>query len=267
MIAYFRKLANGLSILESKEEFPDLRRYILDTSAEYCEEHKVKNKPLPDISKKIGIAVWLSRDCFNKPGAKIRGKIAKELFSHGLNVAGGNCIDEKSIPNERMSMESAFDTMSKYKFCLAFENSHHCKEYITEKLWYNSFYSGTIPIVWGVTKEDYNRLAPPNSFINYDDYNNPQELVDYLKYLDKNDTAYMEYFEWRKMFPCNYPLYKEDDAEEFEYAIDKRYSFFTAYCSMCKILRDGKHLNKTRIAFGIKDFWEKDLRPECIKKN
>jgi len=265
MTAYFRKLANDLPMLESKDEFPDLRKYILDTSAKYCEEHKTENKPLPDISKKTGMAYWLAKDCVDKTSAETRAKIAQELASHGLNIAGSNCLSKKNKHHPKTSKEDGYNAISKYKFYLAFENSEHCKEYVTEKLWYNSFYCGTVPIVWGATKEDYSRLAPPNSFILYEDYKNPQDLIDYLKYLDMNDTAYMEYFEWRKMFPCNYPLYKEDDKEEFKYAIVAKFSFLTAYCSICKILRDGKHLSKTRIAFGIKDFWEKDLRPECVK--
>ncbi|PIK57196.1 putative glycoprotein 3-alpha-L-fucosyltransferase A-like [Apostichopus japonicus] len=85
--------------------------------------------------------------------------------------------------------------IKKYKFYLALEGSC-CSEYMTEKLW-RSFSWGLIPIVVGATKEDYERFAPPNSFIYADDFGSPQELAEYLHKLDHNDDLYNDYFEWR----------------------------------------------------------------------
>uniref|UniRef100_A0A8R1IES9 Fucosyltransferase n=1 Tax=Caenorhabditis japonica TaxID=281687 RepID=A0A8R1IES9_CAEJA len=42
------------------------------------------------------------------------------------------------------------------------------------------------------------QLVPPNSFIAVDDFKTVKEMGDYLNYLMKNHTAYMEYFEWRR---------------------------------------------------------------------
>ena len=39
-------------------------------------------------------------------------------------------------------------------------------------------------------------IAPENSFIHAEDFSTPSELVDYLDYLDSNDTAYLELHEW-----------------------------------------------------------------------
>ncbi len=55
-----------------------------------------------------------------------------------------------------------------------------------------------VPIVLGANKEDYLDVAPPNSYINVDDFKSIEELADYLKYLDKNDTAYAAYFAWKE---------------------------------------------------------------------
>ena len=41
-------------------------------------------------------------------------------------------------------------------------------------------------------------MAPPKSFIHVEDFATPKELVDYLEYLDSNDTAYEEYHMVRK---------------------------------------------------------------------
>ncbi|RTG80916.1 uncharacterized protein DC041_0004569 [Schistosoma bovis] len=48
----------------------------------------------------------------------------------------------------------------------------------------------------GASIEEYERVAPPYSFIHVDQFESPAKLADYLKYLDKNDTAYNEYFAW-----------------------------------------------------------------------
>ncbi|KAK4472680.1 hypothetical protein MN116_003910 [Schistosoma mekongi] len=82
-----------------------------------------------------------------------------------------------------------------YKFYLSFENSI-CQDYITEKFFENALKNTVIPVVMGASKQELVRSAPPNSFIHIDDFNSTKELADYLYYLDKNKTAYNEYFKW-----------------------------------------------------------------------
>ncbi|VDK37748.1 unnamed protein product [Taenia asiatica] len=84
-----------------------------------------------------------------------------------------------------------------YKFYLAFENSN-CRYYITEKVTFNALRYGMVPIVLGAYKEDYESVLPPHSYINLDDFKSITELAEYLLYLDRNDTAYAEYFAWKE---------------------------------------------------------------------
>lgn len=42
------------------------------------------------------------------------------------------------------------DKIDDYKFYFAWENSA-CQEYITEKVWWNAYYKGAVPIVLGST--------------------------------------------------------------------------------------------------------------------
>lgn len=55
-----------------------------------------------------------------------------------------------------------------------------------------------VPIVLGAYKEDYVNVLPPHSYINVDNFKTVRELAEYLQYLDKNHTAYAEYFAWKK---------------------------------------------------------------------
>ena len=100
-----------------------------------------------------------------------------------------------------------------YKFYLAFENAFHCTDYVSEKFWRNSLRAGAVPIVYGPNKENVEQMAPPHSFIFAEDFKNPADLVKYINYLNKNDTAYLgklfnkvfeykfvsEYHAWRKI--------------------------------------------------------------------
>ena len=263
----FRRIEHNIPMLENNRNFPEFRKYLLKISARYCEEQSQIEAFVPNVSKKRSLVIWKARDCTTTSGAKTRLKIVKLLHWHGLKIAGNSsCLNKnKNVKHKTENYIDFFDNISPFKFYLAFENSHHCNEYITEKLWYNSFYVGVVPVVWGGAKQDYLRLAPPKSFIHYEDFKTPQALIHYLNYLDKNDTAYMEYFEWRKQFPCSYPLYKQNDAEEYEQGLRSKHSqFLNAYCTLCKMLRDGLHFNNTRTVSSLKGYWEKEERSECF---
>ena len=54
-----------------------------------------------------------------------------------------------------------------------------------------------VPVVYGAPREDYARLAPPNSFIHVDDFASIMQLAQYLQILDKDVNLYNEYFKWR----------------------------------------------------------------------
>lgn len=85
----------------------------------------------------------------------------------------------------------------KYKFYLAFENSN-CRQYITEKFWHNALENDIVPIVMGASKEDYEQVSPPHSFIHVDDFPSVRELSRYLRMLHKDTRLYNEYFRWKK---------------------------------------------------------------------
>ena len=52
-----------------------------------------------------------------------------------------------------------------------------------------------LPIVMGARLEDYERVAPYNSFIHVEQFKGPKELAEYLLELDKDDKKYNQYFQ------------------------------------------------------------------------
>ena len=93
--------------------------------------------------------------------------------------------------------------LKRYKFIFALENSY-CVDYITEKYWHTPLDHDNVPIVLGGANYD-DKITIPGSFINILDFPSVESLANYLLYLDKNDTAYNEYFRWRRHFKPVHP--------------------------------------------------------------
>ncbi|XP_035277051.1 4-galactosyl-N-acetylglucosaminide 3-alpha-L-fucosyltransferase 9-like [Anguilla anguilla] len=117
-------------------------------------------------------------------------------------------------------------TIASCKFYLSFENSIH-KDYITEKL-YNPLSVGTVPIVLGPSRQNYENFVPGDAFIHVDDFPSPKELADHILILDKNEDQYHRYFEWRRHFK-----------------VDKTGAFIIGTCLACNYIRT--HRNEYKV--------------------
>ncbi|CAH8825714.1 unnamed protein product [Trichobilharzia szidati] len=151
--------------------------------------------PLPSRNYAIGktkMAAWFVTNCNpNSP----RNEYAEELSKHFEVDIYGSC-GTKTCP--RTNEPECYKLLEKdYKFYLSFENSL-CPDYITEKVFRNAYSHNIVPIVMGASIEEYKRVSPPHSFIHVDEFESPAKLAEYMKYLDRNDTAYNEYFAWRE---------------------------------------------------------------------
>ncbi|CAH1785365.1 unnamed protein product [Owenia fusiformis] len=85
-----------------------------------------------------------------------------------------------------------------YMFYMALENAD-CKDYITEKLWKNSFQENLIPVVQG-SKVEYGKHLPPNSFIHADNFKSTKYLAQYITKVSQSETLYNSYFKWKELY-------------------------------------------------------------------
>ncbi|CAJ0609965.1 unnamed protein product [Cylicocyclus nassatus] len=191
-----------IRLMESPENTKFLRNYMaqINYTASYHRDsdiylpyglykpfQKVKKKRFVNYAKgKSGLAVWLVSNCLTNNNRMLFAKRLSEFMQVDIY---GEC-GKGSVPRKDLHR-----LIKNYKFYLAFENSN-CRQYISEKFWINALSNNAVPIVMGAPKSDYMAVAPPHSFIHVDDYEPPQ-LAQYLLYLDKNDTAYNEYFAWK----------------------------------------------------------------------
>lgn len=86
-----------------------------------------------------------------------------------------------------------------YLFYLSLENAH-CAQYMTEKVFYNAYMKGAIPVIAGPSLEDCKRLLPPNSFIHIDSFRSAYALAKALQEISKSLDKIWKYHEWRLHF-------------------------------------------------------------------
>ena len=192
-------------------------------STEYFTGHELAGK-----DKQVA---WLASNC----QANKRMEYVMELEEY-INISiYGLCGDRKACPLKRRS-PGCNSLLRRHKFYLAFENGN-CEDYITEKYWENAIDNDAVPIVMGGA--DYKALAIPNSYIDVKDFASPKHLADYLLYLDANDTAYKEYFSWKKLYQRVAP---------------------NRACTLCKQLHNNSLLTSPRVYKNMARFWN---RKQC----
>lgn len=134
------------------------------------------------------MAFWLVSHCetgINREGyvAQLQQFIKVDIF--GRCGPLGECSRKGNECFQNYSMN--------YMFYLAFENSI-CDEYATEKFFRALLYP-VVPVVMGGA--DYTSIAPPNSYIDVNDFPTVKALAQYLIKLSKNPDLYNAFFKWK----------------------------------------------------------------------
>jgi hypothetical protein len=99
--------------------------------------------------------------------------------------SGGKLYNNIQI---NQGFDSKIELFKTCKFGIAFENSVH-DDYITEKI-YDCYLANVIPIYFGA--RNINTYFNPESFINVQDYNNIDDLINRIKFLMDNEDAYLD---------------------------------------------------------------------------
>lgn len=187
----FQNIFN-LSVTYTKES--DYSSIYWTDSGLYWERNELF-KDINFAANKKHFAATLISSC---SGHNTRLLFIKELQKHFPIKIYGKCGHPCPIKEDCREYIS-----NNYKFFLVFENSY-CRDYITEKLFQTMRYN-IIPIVLG--GGNYSYYIPKSGFINAIDFESGQEIANYLLYLDGNQTAYNEYFKWKKYvkFNSDYP--------------------------------------------------------------
>ncbi|XP_054853229.1 alpha-(1,3)-fucosyltransferase 7 [Eublepharis macularius] len=141
-----------------------------------------------DIPKKSHSVCWVIS---NYHHTQKRAKLYQELSRHIKIDVYGKASKKPLCPS------CLLPTISQYKFYLAFENSIH-QDYITEKLWRNSLLAGTVPVVMGPPRANYQQFIPGDAFIHVEDFGSMKELATFL--VTMNDSHYQSFFSWRQRY-------------------------------------------------------------------
>ena len=190
-------------------------------------------RPEKDVNYARGksrVAAWVVSNC-----GLLRDQYALELEKYiDLTVYGGCGYKFKNNGEICSRWASRCEAeLKKYKFYLAFENCF-CEDYITEKYFDKGLRFGLVPIVIG---PNYNTsLTIPGSYIDASEFQSVQDLAKHINYLDKNDTAYNEYFKWKQ-----------------EYVVTDGLDYI---CEMCGALHDRSRPDKVYHDLSI--YWSKE---------
>ncbi|GAB1866732.1 Fucosyltransferase [Camponotus japonicus] len=192
---------------------------------------------------KTKLVAVMGSNCGGHNGRWSYVKTLKSLLGNDLDILG-RCLD-----GNRTVCPGHFDrdcvVLNAYKFYLSFENSN-CREYLTEKVFWNAYSKLAVPIIMGASRYDCQRLLPPHSFLHVDDFASADALADYLRYLDRDNKRYISYHEWRD-----------------RYRLINEHGYFGSaskhYCRVCEAL----HYNSIapKVYARLEDFWSKK---DCI---
>lgn len=158
------------------------------------------------LPKKERLLCWIvdSNDLHTKSGEGY--SYYRELIKH---------IKVEVFDSSSTNGENYFLTVSSCKFYLSFENSIH-RDYITETF-NGPLAVGTVPIVLGPPRWNYEDFAPGSSFIHVNDFPDALALAQFLLGLDKDNEAYIRYFSWRQFFTAR--RHPTEEKHEFAHAI------------------------------------------------
>jgi hypothetical protein len=138
------------------------------------------------LNKEVCDELWERNFCnfiYSNPNCQKRNDFFEKLSRYKKVDSGGNYKNNIGGP-----IFNKLEFQSKYKFSIAFENTEYLG-YTSEKI-ANAMLANSIPIYWGnpLISKDFNT----ESFINYYDFKNEKDLIDYIIFLDNDKEEYLK---------------------------------------------------------------------------
>ncbi|KAF9200950.1 4-alpha-L-fucosyltransferase [Podila verticillata] len=130
---------------------------------------------------------WATSNCW--PRNK-RNELMQELIDKIGAHSYGSCLHNIDFPgtNGRYDYTAKMQVLAGYPFTFVGENAN-CQTYVSEKV-YNALQSGSIPIYYGAP--DIAEYVPEGSYINVNDFKDMDELIAYIKTVDRS-----QYYKWK----------------------------------------------------------------------
>ncbi|XP_052068620.1 alpha-(1,3)-fucosyltransferase 11-like [Mytilus californianus] len=251
-------LFNYTATFKRESDYPITTHFLPSISYLQSKQYLVstQDKNRYQTEENLAPIFYIHSDC-NVPSNR---DVYVELLQKFIRVDSyGKCNNNKALPESLsfgksmapMTSKEFYELGAKYKFTLAMENAV-CDDYITEKLW-RPFHLGSVPIVFGSPKiKDY--LPNKKSAVVINDFDDVEKLAAFIKYLDRNDTAYEEYLQYKEPRGLtNTFLIDSINKREWSKYHDKTkpfYSLFSGFeCYICEemhknidIIKSGKEL-------------------------
>ncbi len=123
----------------------------------------------------------------SNPNCGVRNEFVEQLSKYKKVDSGGRWMNNigYAVPDKRKFQ-------SEYKFSIAFENEAYRPQhpgYTTEKIM-EPMTVNSVPIYWG--NHLINKEFNTKSFVNFYDFKDMNEMIDYVIELDKDDNKYLE---------------------------------------------------------------------------
>ncbi len=136
-------------------------------------------------------AVFFASNANERSG---RTEYVRELMRHLPVDSYGRCLQNRALVDDR-GPESKRETIARYRFTLAFENS--CtRDYVTEKF-FAPLVVGSVPVVLGAP--NVADFAPgENCYLDVRDVAGPRELAARLQELAADERSYAELLAWKE---------------------------------------------------------------------
>lgn len=94
--------------------------------------------------------------------------------------------EKMGFRNYKGTTAAKLETLSRYKYCICYENNCKVKGYITEKI-FDCFFSGTVPIYWGA--ENISEYIPEDCYIDRRKFSSMKEVCRWISHISEAEYA------------------------------------------------------------------------------